>query len=162
MRVEVLILRWILLQLCLLAKNLKPALPFMEVDITDISKEVLLAITFPRSVLFCQRRITSRKTFSNMYRFDTCVCQKIYQSVDIRNNVIKLRQRKKSHNGYIVYYVFYANKSYTIYCILRYMLKLLSCKRWNCFKIIYAVNINIVTLIQSFSVFLLSGWTLWC
>ena len=30
----------LLFQLCLLSKCLKPALPFLEVDITEISKEV--------------------------------------------------------------------------------------------------------------------------
>jgi len=31
---------WTCLQLCLLAKCMKPALQFLDVDITDISKEV--------------------------------------------------------------------------------------------------------------------------
>jgi len=33
-------------QLCLLAKNFKPALQFMDVDITDISKEVYVMFRY--------------------------------------------------------------------------------------------------------------------
>ena len=43
-------------QLCLLSKNMKPALQFMDVDITDISKEVsrvLVSLSFDLSVLIC-------------------------------------------------------------------------------------------------------------
>ena len=49
-------------QLCLLSKNMKPALQFMDVDITDISKEVgafILAHTGKRI-----------KNLSEMQRYD--------------------------------------------------------------------------------------------